>query len=64
MPDLHDQFARGELLPMREWLREKIHVHGRRYRANDLCQRVTGSGLDYKPLMAYMNAKYGEIYGF
>ncbi len=64
MPDLYDQFERGEFIPMREWLREKIHIHGKRYRANDLCKRVTGKPLDYRPLVEYMNGKYSEIYGF
>ncbi len=64
MPDLDEQFERGELLNLREWLRVNIHQHGQRYRANDLCKKVTGKPLDYKPLVAYMNAKFGEIYGF
>ena len=64
MPDLYQQFERGDLLQLREWLRKKIHIHGRRYRATDLCKKVTGKPLDHKPLVAYMKAKYGEIYGF
>ncbi|MEA2030449.1 MAG: carboxypeptidase M32 [candidate division Zixibacteria bacterium] len=64
MPDLYQQFERGDFLQLREWLREKIHVHGQRYRAGDLCKKVTGKPLDYKPLINYMTAKYSEIYGF
>ncbi len=64
MPNLYEQFERGDLLKLREWLRKNIHVHGRRYRATDLCKKVTGKSLDHKPLVAYMNKKYGEIYGF
>ncbi len=64
MSDLHDMFERGELLPLREWLREKIHKHASRYKAIDLGKKVTGEVLSHKPLMAYMNAKFGEIYGF
>jgi len=64
MPDLYDQFERGEYLKLREWLRNNIHLQGQRYRATKLCEKVTGKPLDYKPLVNYMNAKYGEIYGF
>ena len=64
MPDLYNQFERGELVKLREWLRENIHQHGRRYRAGDLCEKVTGKPLDYKPLVDYMTKKYSEIYGF
>ncbi len=64
MPDLHDQFENGKFVNLREWLRDNIHIHGRRYRANALCEKVTGKPLDYKPLVEYMNKKYSEIYGF
>ncbi len=64
MPDLHQQFERGDLLTLRKWLKGKIHSHGQRYRAADLVKKVTGQPLSYKPLIEYMNAKYGEIYGF
>lgn len=62
--DLDAQFERGDYLQLREWLRKNIHVHGERYRATDLVKKVTGEELSYKPLVAYMNEKYGEIYGF
>lgn len=64
MPDLMKQFELGNYLGLREWLREKIHKHGRRYRADKLVQKVTGQPLSYKPLVEYMNKKYSEIYGF
>jgi len=64
MPDLYEQFERGELLKLREWLRVNIHQHGTRYRAPELLKRVTGQELSYKPLVDYMYAKYSDIYGF
>ena len=60
---LNEQIERGELLPLREWLREKIHVHGRRFSARELCERVTGEPLNFKYFMDYANKKYGGIYG-
>ncbi|MCM2271145.1 MAG: carboxypeptidase M32 [candidate division Zixibacteria bacterium] len=63
MPDLTKQFERGDFSGLLNWLRQNIHQHGGRYRANDLAQRVTGQTLSHKPLMDYLNAKYGEIYG-
>jgi len=64
LPDLDSQFERGEFLPLREWLREKIHLQGSRYRANALQEKVSGQPLRHKPLVDYMTAKYSEIYGF
>lgn len=64
LTDLDSQLERGNLLPLREWLREKIHLQGNRYRAAELQERVSGQPLSHKPLVEYMNKKYGEIYGF
>ncbi len=64
MPDIYEQFERGEFLTLRNWLKEKIHQHGFRYRAAELCKKVTGKELSHKPLMKYMTEKYSEIYGF
>ncbi len=61
---LHAQFEKGDFKPLLEWLRKNIHQHGRRYRAGDLVQRVTGAPLSHKHLMEYMNKKFGELYGF
>jgi len=62
--DLDAMFARGDFAPLKEWLRTRIHSQGRRYRAADLVQRVTGKPLSPAPLMCYMNAKFGALYGF
>ncbi|MEW6411072.1 MAG: carboxypeptidase M32 [Candidatus Zixiibacteriota bacterium] len=64
MPDLMKQFEVGNFSTLREWLREKIHLQGQRYRANKLAEKVTGKPLSFKPLIDYMNAKYRQIYGF
>jgi carboxypeptidase Taq len=63
MPDLAATIARGELRPLREWLRAKIHCHGQRYRATDLVQEVTGRPLSPGPFIAYLNGKYRPLYG-
>ncbi|HUV29757.1 MAG TPA: carboxypeptidase M32 [Acidobacteriota bacterium] len=63
IPDLPQQFERGNFSSLLGWLRENIHYQGQRYRANRLCERVTGKPLSHRPLMEYMNAKFKEIYG-
>ncbi len=60
---LNEQIERGELLPLREWLREKIHVHGRHYTARQLCEHITGEPLNFKYFMQYARKKYEGIYG-
>jgi len=63
MPDLHEQFARGEFEPLKKWLNVNIHQHGRRYRAADLCQHVTGKPLSADPLMRHLEGKLRPLYG-
>lgn len=62
IPDLDARFAAGDFAPMLNWLRTHIHQHGQRYRAAELVKVVTGEPLSYKPLMAYLRAKYGSLY--
>jgi len=63
LPDLDARIAAGDFAPVREWLRIKIHRQGRRHLAPDLCLRVTGSALSAAPLMAYLEAKFADVYG-
>jgi carboxypeptidase Taq len=60
---LHDQFARGEFAPLREWLQQQIHEHGSRYTAPELVERVTGRPLSHEPLMEHLYGKFGPLYG-
>jgi carboxypeptidase Taq len=64
IPDMMKQFELGDYSGLLNWLRDRIHRHGQRYRAADLCEKVTGKPLSHKPLIDYMNKKYGDIYGF
>jgi carboxypeptidase Taq len=59
---LEDEFRRGEFGRLKGWLNEKIHRPGQRYRAGELCERVTGRPLSHKPLLTYLRGKYGPLY--
>lgn len=61
--DLDQAFAQGQYRPLKEWLNEKIHRHGKRYPARKLVQIVTGQPLSHTPLIAHLQKKYGELYG-
>ena len=63
MPDLDDQFARGDFSGLKNWLAKNIHTHGQRYRAVNLVEVVTGKPLSHEPAVSYLNAKFGELYG-
>ena len=61
--DLDSQFARGEFLPLLDWLRTHIHTPGRCYSAGELVERVTGQPLSHAPLMRHLRGKLGRLYG-
>jgi len=64
LPDLDDQVRAGDLGALREWLRENVHRHGRKFTPRELLDRTVGGGLDPEPLLGYLTAKFGAIYGF
>jgi carboxypeptidase Taq len=63
LPDLDEQTRAGEFGALREWLRENVHRHGRKYMPGELLERVVGGGLDPQPLLRYLREKFGAIYG-
>jgi len=63
IPDMYEQFARGEFGSLKSWLNENIHQHGQRYRAAELCEVVTGKPLSSDPLMRHLENKLRPLYG-
>jgi carboxypeptidase Taq len=57
LPDLDEQLERGDFAPLREWLREHVHRHGRTFEPRELLRRVTGQELQVAPLLDYLRAK-------
>lgn len=62
LPDIYEQFARGEFMVLREWLRENIHAYGRKFTPPELMKRVVGQSIQVGPYLAYLRAKLGDIY--
>jgi carboxypeptidase Taq len=63
LPDLDERSRAGEFGELRDWLRENVHRHGRKYLPGELLERMVGGGLDPQPLLAYLREKFGAIYG-
>jgi carboxypeptidase Taq len=61
LPEIEDQLGRGELAPLRDWLREHIHRHGRKYPPRELLDRVTGDSLRPEPFLDYLRAKLADL---
>jgi carboxypeptidase Taq len=61
--DLPTRISKGDFAPLLAWLRKKIHQHGKRYRAGELCELVTGRPLSSDPLLRHLEGKVRPIYG-
>ena len=61
--DLDEQLALGEFGPLRAWLTENVHRHGRRYTPAELCERATGAPLSSGPFLDYLESKLTRVYG-
>jgi carboxypeptidase Taq len=56
--DLEAAYRRGEFAPLRGWLRERIHRHGKRLPPRRLVEEVTGAPPDPAFLARHMEARY------
>jgi carboxypeptidase Taq len=63
LPNLSDEIRQGKFDSLLGWLRANIHVHGRKYDPQDLVQKVTGSRIDPKPYLRYLETKFTDVYG-
>jgi len=64
LPDWRKQLAKGNFNDMKQWLTKKIHSQGNLYDPAEFIKKITGTGLDVKPYLSYLNEKYSELYGF
>jgi carboxypeptidase Taq len=63
IPGFEEQFSKGKFDEFREWFKQKIHMHGRKFTAAELLRRITGEKeMDARPYLDYIKRKYSEIY--
>jgi carboxypeptidase Taq len=61
--DLERRVGAGDLAPLREWLRERVHRHGAKFETSELLERVTGAQISVGPFVTYLKGKISEVYG-
>jgi carboxypeptidase Taq len=62
-PSIPDEIAAGKFDTLLKWQTEHIHQHGRKFNADEMTRRVTGEGMQSQDYIAYLQAKYSDIYG-
>lgn len=64
LPGLDQQLSEGNFGMLLQWLRDNIHCHGRKYTSEELCEKITGEGINIRHFMQYSINKYRLIYAF
>lgn len=62
VPSIPSEIEKGDTHSVLDWLREKVHQHGKFYTAEEVCTKATGEKLDFKYFMEYAKGKFGGIY--
>ena len=62
-PNLEEDFSGGNFTPLREWLREQIHRHGKTISAQELIQQISGEPLSSNYFLNYLKQKFDQLYG-
>jgi carboxypeptidase Taq len=64
LPGLNREMEKGNTSALLGWLRQRIHVHGRTYTSEELCEKATGETLKVQYFLDYLLDKYDKIYQF
>ncbi|GAA0568531.1 carboxypeptidase M32 [Craurococcus roseus] len=57
-PAMDEELARGELLPLVAWLRDKVHAQGSRFGFQDLLRHATGKPLGPNDFTEHLRGRY------
>jgi len=60
---VQEGLAAANYVPLREWMTEHVHRHGRRYLRDELLEKATGERLEPSYYIEHLSNKYSEIYG-
>lgn len=60
--DFDQLIEKGEFQQMIQWLKENVHVHGKRKKPLEIIREVTGEELNVQYLIDYLTDKYETLY--
>lgn len=60
--DVDQALENNEFSIIENWLKERIHQYGARYKADDIIQKVCGQAFDPNIFVDYLIEKYSKIY--
>jgi carboxypeptidase Taq len=63
VPTIPEDIANGRFEQLLGWLHTNLHAFGRTHDVHGTVRRATGSDLTIEPYMAYLQGKFGQLYG-
>jgi carboxypeptidase Taq len=63
LPELDQALEQGDYHGLREWLRESLHRHGRKFTPGETLERAAGAPIDPAPYIRYLKGKLETIFG-
>jgi len=63
VPDLENDLAKGDTSRATGWLRANLQTHGGLYEPAETIEKAAGSAPSERPLLAYLSAKFSDLYG-
>jgi carboxypeptidase Taq len=61
-PEISEDMKNGDYSKIKDWLKENVHIHGKKFLAEELIKKICGKGLDVDSYLDYLDKKYSEIY--
>ena len=61
--DVRGTVEKGDLAPVTEWLRQKVHRFGKLKKPREILMDAMGGPLDPAVYTGYLKKKYSELYG-
>ncbi|MBI2421785.1 MAG: carboxypeptidase M32 [Candidatus Hydrogenedentes bacterium] len=62
IPQLWEDVGRANFHPLLNWLRTHVHRVGRRMKAQELIESISGKAASAEPYMTYLERKYAPLY--
>lgn len=62
IPNIKDQFSKGEFTETLDWLRKNIHQYGRSKSPSQLCIDICGKPLNEENFIAHIERKIDKVY--
>ncbi len=63
IPGISDQFRNGEFASLRDWQKEHLHKHGRKFSPRATTEKFLGGQLSHEPYVRYLTGRVNEFYG-